>query len=264
MNTDAKVRTSDEVGNSSTQNIMSITQATGVEAANTQANEAEVAVAEAKTTNDKTTKAQAAEAQAGQRTENSVLHQLPHNSVTQSKQGSNNTDSKEDDPQKDTVPNGHVPENIASMTNGGIGSTEAAPQRGTEQPSKTRILLWPTLTTALLLPCFGVLCWSLQQVMVSQHPKFGRIALSPSHTLLLITAVTQVFLLILHILMNSVLDALRWQLAVREKGVAFITFLALSGGTSMFGAFKLVSRGRHLIWTLHKYIYIRNVERIRC
>jgi hypothetical protein len=56
-----------------------------------------------------------------------------------------------------------------------------------------------------------------------------------------------------HILMNRVLDVLRWQLASRPTGVKAPIFFVLGSSISFFGALAILRvGGKTTIWSLHK------------
>lgn len=146
--------------------------------------------------------------------------------------------------------NGHRLETHSSHT--------ANPQQlrgsGTAIPSKARQLRWMSVQLVLIFLLSVFVIYYFYQTLLLQNPKLGGLLFSPSITLLSATALSSALLFLISILFSQVFDALRWQLASRDHGVSMITFLALSGATSLIGVFRLLSvKGEHRFWCVQRY-----------
>lgn len=106
--------------------------------------------------------------------------------------------------------------------------------------------LWLTSTIFIItIPFSGLLFYYLIQILTENHPKIGSLLplLGPSDTLLLVTVLSQMLVLLNHVLMNRILDALRWQLAMRREGVKAPIFFVLRSSISFVGAFAMFRNG---------------------
>jgi hypothetical protein len=119
--------------------------------------------------------------------------------------------------------------------------------------SKQRQLWLTTVLFTTTFPFSGLLFYYLIQVLTENNPNVGRLLLSPSTTLLFVTVLSQTLVMLNHILMNRVLDVLRWQLASRPTGVKAPIFFVLGSSISFFGALAILRvGGKTTIWSLHK------------
>ena len=119
--------------------------------------------------------------------------------------------------------------------------------------SKQRQLWLTTVLFTTTFPFSGLLFYYLIQVLTENNPNVGRLLLSPSATLLFVTVLSQTLVMLNHILMNRVLDVLRWQLASRPTGVKAPIFFVLGSSISFFGALAILRvGGKTTIWSLHK------------
>jgi len=114
--------------------------------------------------------------------------------------------------------------------------------------------LWLTIVLfTTTFPFSGLLFYYLIQVLTENNPSVGRLLLSPSATLLFVTVLSQTLVMLNHILMNRVLDVLRWQLVSRPTGVKAPIFFVLGSSISFFGALAILRvGGKTTIWSLHK------------
>jgi len=114
--------------------------------------------------------------------------------------------------------------------------------------------LWPLCIFFILIIPFAVFVhWYLYTVLVSDHPKLGRLYMSQSRTLLGVMILTTALSLLLSMLLKEVLDSFRWHMLSRRKGTTSLTFIALSTSTSLYGLFVLFFFwGAHIVETLHK------------
>jgi hypothetical protein len=126
-------------------------------------------------------------------------------------------------------------------------------QIGTVLPKKYAQLKWTVILYILTLFLSGALFFYLQAALVSQTSPLGPLLLTPQKTLLLVSVLSQSFILLLEFLMSSVFNSLRWQLASRDSGVPVSTFLGLSRATSLWGVIMLMYRHTHFIWGTHRY-----------
>lgn len=91
--------------------------------------------------------------------------------------------------------------------------------------------------------------------LVSDNPRLGRLFLSPSRTLNLVSILTHSLATLLPIIIIQLFDIIRWQLLWRDNGILAPKFLALSAATSLGGLLILgFMRGTHLLWTWQRYI----------
>ena len=119
--------------------------------------------------------------------------------------------------------------------------------------SKRRQLWLTTLLFVITFPFSGLLFYYLIQVLTENNPNVGRLLLGPSETLLFVTVLSQTLVMLNHVLMNRVLDVLRWQLALRTTGVKAPIFFVLSSSISFFGVLAIFRvGGKPTIWSLHK------------
>jgi 1-acyl-sn-glycerol-3-phosphate acyltransferase len=115
--------------------------------------------------------------------------------------------------------------------------------------------LWLTIVLFIItFPFSGLLFYYLIQVLTENNPNVGPLLLlDPSATLLYVTVLSQTLVMLNHVLMNRVLDVLRWQLALRSKGVKAPIFFVLGSSISIFGALAILRiGGKTTIWSLHK------------
>jgi len=116
--------------------------------------------------------------------------------------------------------------------------------------------LWLTIALFIItIPFSGLLFYYLIQVLIENDPKIGALLLllSPSETLLLVAVLSQMLVMLNHVLMNRILDVLRWQLAMRREGVKAPIFFVLGSSMSFVGAFAMFRiGGKTSIWSLHK------------
>jgi len=149
------------------------------------------------------------------------------------------------------------PAEQSTSSQGLLGNESNVPPIETPIPlqSKKR-QLW--LTTALFItaiPFSGLLFYYLIQILTENDPKVGPLLplLGPSDTLLLVTVLSQMLVLLNHVLMNRILDVFRWQLAMRREGVKAPIFFVLGSSMSFVGAFAMFRiGGKTSIWSLHK------------
>jgi hypothetical protein len=121
--------------------------------------------------------------------------------------------------------------------------------------SKKRQLWLTTALFILTIPFSGLLFYYLIQVLTENDPNIGSLLLllDPSETLLLVTVLSQTLVMLNHVLMNRILDVLRWQLAMRREGVKAPIFFVLGSSMSFVGAFAIFRLGgKTSIWSLHK------------
>jgi len=114
--------------------------------------------------------------------------------------------------------------------------------------------LWLTIVLFVItFPFSGLLFYYLIQVLTENNPNVGRLLLGPSETLLFVTVLSQTLVILNHVLMNRVLDVLRWQLASRATGVKAPIFFVLGSSISFVGALAILRvGGKPTIWSLHK------------
>jgi hypothetical protein len=114
--------------------------------------------------------------------------------------------------------------------------------------------LWLTIVLFVITFPFSVfLFYYLIQVLTKNNPNVGRLLLGPSETLLFVTVLSQTLVMLNHVLMNRVLDVLRWQLALRTTGVKAPIFFVLGSSISFVGALAILRvGGKPTIWSLHK------------
>ena len=116
----------------------------------------------------------------------------------------------------------------------------------------SRIILkqhWQILALFTFTVLFAVaVFWYIFEILTSTNPAIGSLPIpSPSVTLLIITILSQLLVLLSHLLMVRILDILRWRLVSRKAGVDALTFFVLGSATSLTGAFNLSRRTRG--WT---------------
>jgi hypothetical protein len=87
---------------------------------------------------------------------------------------------------------------------------------------------------------FIFVAYYVQQTLTIQNPALGALLFSPSITVAVINAMSTILVTLIAGLYGMVFDAVRWQLAGRRRGVKFITFLSLSGATSLLGVARLL------------------------
>jgi len=105
------------------------------------------------------------------------------------------------------------------------------------------------------LMSFVFVAYYVQQTLTVQKPALGALLFSPSTTVAVINAMSTILVTLIAGLYAMVFDAVRWQLAARERGVRYITFLSLSAATSLWGVVHLVLlTGFHQIWCIQRYI----------
>ena len=127
---------------------------------------------------------------------------------------------------------------------------------GIKLPTTLRQLRWGLALCLGMIPVSILLFLYVYAALVSDNPPLGPLLFSPSRTLLVITILSQGLAILYRILFGTVLDALRWHFAAREKGVSTTTFLGLSPATSSLGAVKLLYYGglqSHAWWCLQRY-----------
>jgi hypothetical protein len=129
-------------------------------------------------------------------------------------------------------------------------------RKGTILPTKFEQLKWTFILYMLTLLLLGLLFFYIHAALVSQDTPLGPLLLDPSKTVLLISALSQSFVILLESLLDSVFNYLRWQLAASDTGVLASTFLGLSKGTSLWGVAMLMRRGIHITWGIHRYVYV--------
>jgi hypothetical protein len=126
-------------------------------------------------------------------------------------------------------------------------------RRGTVLPTKLEQLKWTVRIYIVTLLLSGALFFYIHAALVSQNSPLGPLLLDPSKTVLLVSALSQSFVLLLQFLLSCVFNNLRWQLAARDSGVLVSTFLGLSRATSLWGIVMLMRRRIHVIWGIHRY-----------
>ena len=128
-------------------------------------------------------------------------------------------------------------------------SSQSLPQKDANDPEveipmplqSKRRRLWLTIVLFVItFPFSGFLFYYLIQVLTENNPNLGRLLLGPSETLLLVTVLSQTLVMLNYVLMNRVLDILRWQLALRTQGVEAPIFFVLSSSTSLVGALAIL------------------------
>jgi len=127
----------------------------------------------------------------------------------------------------------------------------APPKRSTKLRQLLLVIIALSVTGPLAIFSF----YYLYEALVSDNPRLGRLFLSPSRTLNLVSILTHSLATLLPIIIIQLFDIIRWQLLWRDNGILAPKFLALSGATSWWG---LVTLGRmcgtHLLWTWQRYI----------
>jgi len=129
---------------------------------------------------------------------------------------------------------------------------------GTILPSQLRQLRWTMIICFLTVPLSVLLFLNFTAALVSNDPPLGSFLFSASLTLLVVTILSQSLAVVIRLLFSCVFETFRWQLAARRRGVSVATFLALSGGTSSLGVWRLLGaagRRSHTLWCLARYIY---------
>jgi hypothetical protein len=129
-------------------------------------------------------------------------------------------------------------------------------ERGTELPTKYAQLKWTAGLYLLTVWLSAALFFYVHETLVSQNSVLGPLLLDPSKTVLLVSALSQSFLLLLQFLLSCVFNSLRWHLASRKTGVPVSTFLGLSRATSLWGVITLMCRGVHILWGIHRYLHL--------
>lgn len=108
----------------------------------------------------------------------------------------------------------------------------------------------------VLLSVFGI--YYIFQTLLLQSPRLGPLLLSASGTLVTVTALSAILSYLQALLLTQVFDTLRYQLASRPGGLSLEAFLALGGGTSIVGVFRLCfAKGSHIFWCMQRYKYIQ-------
>jgi hypothetical protein len=131
-----------------------------------------------------------------------------------------------------------------------------------ENLQKKARAIWLSLSLWLLTFIFFVLySISIYRILLKPDPRVGNLLLSASDTNLLISILSQVFAQLLAVMVNSLLDALRWQLAARTAGVSFSTFFQLSSATNWTSVllFTVASKLRNL-WGVFRYLLLRRLS----
>jgi hypothetical protein len=128
-------------------------------------------------------------------------------------------------------------------------------RRGTLLPTKVMQSKWIILFYITTAPVLAFLFWYIHAVLVSRDPQIGHLWSSPSKTLLIVSMLSQSYILLLESLLSGVFNILRWQLASRDNEIPVSTFLGLTGATSLWGLIVLMCRCSNLRWGFHRYIY---------
>lgn len=129
--------------------------------------------------------------------------------------------------------------------------SQAPPKRST----KLRQLLLVIITLSVTGPLAIFSFYYLYEALVSDNPRLGRLFLSPSRTLNLVSILTHSLATLLPIIIIQLFDIIRWPLLWRDNGILAPKFLALGAATSLWGLLTLgFMRGTHLLWTWQRYI----------
>lgn len=91
------------------------------------------------------------------------------------------------------------------------------------------------------------------RVMVDRNALPSALQLQPGATVLVINVLSHIVAYLCWALFRDTMEALRWALACRPRGVLLTSFLALSRATSLTGVFYLCkAHGSHRIWALQR------------
>jgi hypothetical protein len=113
--------------------------------------------------------------------------------------------------------------------------------------------IWGFESTFIILSAF--LAFFAYQLLITESAVPRALKLSPGRAVLVINVLSQSLAFLGQILFSDVMEALRWVLLCREKGVLLATFLGLSRATSIYGVACLCRiRGSHLFWCIQRYL----------
>jgi hypothetical protein len=161
-----------------------------------------------------------------------------------------------DTPEDDTSPPTETEDQPTGVTRSSESEeATSSGQRGTLLPSQLVQMRAIIQFDIAVVFSFIFVAYYVQQTLTVQNPTLGALLFSPSTTVAVINAMSTILVTLIAGLYAMVFDAVRWQLAARERGVRLITFLSLSAATSLWAVVYLIClTGFHQVWCIQRYI----------
>jgi hypothetical protein len=114
-------------------------------------------------------------------------------------------------------------------------------------------LLWLPLSQLILSMVFlSILGWIFHDMMLAEDPSPG-LLLSATTANILLSILTQLFGMQIHLLYSELFNFLRWQLASRPRGVSASIFFALSSATGPVATFVFTIADKCKSWGVLRY-----------